>query len=438
MWWKRKKQPRRNRKVVSQVTASGTIRRIAAGETTGEDVTRACVERIALREPAVQAWAYFDPERALAAARVSSRAASGPLHGLPIGIKDIFDTADMPTEYGSPLYAGHRPAADAACVALLRAAGATIIGKTVTTEFATSHPGKTRHPRSPGRTPGGSSSGSAAAVSDGMVPVALGTQTMGSVIRPAAYCGVVGFKPSFGLVNRAGVKPQAESIDTVGVLGREIDDVSSVVALLMGASVDALSETLDRAPKIVVYRGPDWSKVENYADASLDRVARLLAKSGAVVSEIGEVPLLRRALDAHLKIVVYELARALSYEWSEHRAKLSPILGGLIAAGRACTFAEYLEAQVLADKARRWIEQAFAEADTDFWLTVSAPGEAPEGLENTGDPVLNRVWSLLHLPIVTLPAGEGPNGLPLGVQLVGRCRRDPALIAAARWAADRL
>lgn len=420
------------------MTASGTIRRIAAGETTAEDVTRACVERIALREPAVQAWAYFDPERALAAARAFSRAASGPLLGLPIGIKDIFDTADMPTEYGSPVYAGHRPAADAACVALLRAAGATILGKTATTEFATSHPSKTRHPRSPGRTPGGSSSGSAAAVSDGMVPVALGTQTMGSVVRPAAYCGVVGFKPSFGLVNRAGAKPQAESIDTVGVLGRAIDDVSSVVAILMGASVDALSETLDRPPKIAVYRGPDWSKVENYADASLDRVARSLAKSGAVVSEIGEVPLLRRALDAHLKIVVYELARALSYEWLEHRAKLSPILGGLIAAGHACTFAEYLEAQDLADKARRWIEQAFAEADTDFWLTASAPGEAPEGLENTGDPVLNRVWSLLHLPIVTLPAGEGPNGLPLGVQLVGRFRRDPALIAAARWAAGRL
>lgn len=438
MWWKRKKQPCRNRRVVSQVTASGTIRRIAAGETTAEDVTRACVERIALREPAVQAWAYFDPERALAAARAFSRAASGPLLGLPIGIKDIFDTADMPTEYGSPVYAGHRPAADAACVALLRAAGATILGKTATTEFATSHPSKTRHPRSPGRTPGGSSSGSAAAVSDGMVPVALGTQTMGSVVRPAAYCGVVGFKPSFGLVNRAGAKPQAESIDTVGVLGRAIDDVSSVVAILMGASVDALSETLDRPPKIAVYRGPDWSKVENYADASLDRVARSLAKSGAVVSEIGEVPLLRRALDAHLKIVVYELARALSYEWLEHRAKLSPILGGLIAAGHACTFAEYLEAQDLADKARRWIEQAFAEADTDFWLTASAPGEAPEGLENTGDPVLNRVWSLLHLPIVTLPAGEGPNGLPLGVQLVGRFRRDPALIAAARWAAGRL
>lgn len=418
--------------------ASEIIRQVAAGETTAEAVTRSCLERIDAREAAVQAWAYVMPDEALAAARRCDRAGSGPLRGLPVGIKDIMDTADMPTEYGSAIYAGHRPAADAACVALLRGAGATILGKTVTTEFATSYPGKTRHPQAPTHTPGGSSSGSAAAVADGMAPVALGTQTMGSVIRPAAYCGIVGFKPSFGLVNRAGIKAQAESIDTIGVMGRTVDDVSPVAAILTGASAATFAQAIDHAPRIVIYRGPDWSKVERPAEAALDRVAAALARAGADVTELGEIPLLRKALDAHLSIVVYELARALSYEWSAHRAKISPVLAQLIEAGFACSFERYLAAQAIADEARAWLAQAFAEANADFWLTVSGPGEAPEGLDNTGDPVLNRVWSLLHVPLVTLPIGNGPHGLPLGVQLIGRYRRDAALLAAARWAEARL
>jgi amidase len=416
--------------------AGEIVRRIAEGKTTAETVTRACLERIAQREDAVRAWAFLDPDDALARARESDRAAPAPLRGLPVGIKDIMDTADMPTEYGSPIYAGHRPASDAACVALLRAAGAIILGKTVTTEFATTHPGKTRHPRAPGRTPGGSSSGSAAAVADGMVPSALGTQTMGSVIRPAAYCGVVGFKPSFGLINRAGVKPQAESIDTIGVFGRTVDDVAPVAAVLMGAPIDSFTGPMPRAPRIGLYRGPDWGKVEAPAEAALDTAARRLSQAGARIDDIRDAPILREALDAHLSVVVYELARALAHEWQAHRTRISPVLAGLIEAGYGCSFERYLAAQAVADAARAWIAAAMAE--TDFWLTASAPGEAPEGLDNTGDPVLNRVWSLLHLPLATVPAGQGPNGLPLGIQLVGRYRGDAALIAAARWTEARL
>jgi len=423
----------------NELGAADVIRRIAEGKTTAEAVLRACLERIDQREEEVRAWAYLDRAGALARARAGDRGdrgASAQLRGLPVAIKDIMDTADMPTQYGSPIYAGHRPAADAACVALLRAAGAIVIGKTVTTEFAASHPGKTRHPRAPDRTPGGSSSGSAAAVADGMVPVALGTQTMGSVIRPAAYCGIVGFKPSFGLINRAGVKPQAESIDTIGVLGRTVDDVAPVAAVLTGMSVADFAQTLPRAPRIGLYRGPDWSKVEAPAEAALEAAARSLSKSGARIEEIGEAAILRQALDAHLSIVLYELARSLAFEWNIHRAQISPMLAGLIEGGLACPFARYFAAQNVAATARAWIGEAFAERD--FWLTASAPGEAPQGLDNTGDPVLNRAWSLLHLPVVTLPAGQGPAGLPLGVQLIGRHGGDAALLAAARWAEARL
>jgi len=402
-----------------------------------EAAVRACLERIKAREDVVRAWAYIDPKEALTRARERDRdTVRGPLHGLPVGIKDIMDTADMPTAYGSAIYAGHRPAADAACVALLRAAGAIVLGKTVTTEFATIHPGKTRNPLAPGRTPGGSSSGSAAAVADGMVPIALGTQTMGSVIRPAAYCGVVGFKPSFGLVNRAGIKAQAESIDTVGVFGRTVSDVAPVAALLAGARPDAFDGALQRPPRIALYRGPDWSKVERSAEEALDAAARRLTDAGAAIREVGDLEILRKALDAHLKIVVYELARALAYEWASHRRALSAVLTGLIEAGIACPFDEYLAAQAVATAAREWIAGTFSE--TDLWLTASATGEAPEGLESTGDPVLNRVWSLLHLPVLTLPAGRGPANLPLGIQVIGAFRRDAALLAAARWVETQL
>ena len=412
------------------------LTRIARGETTAEAVMQSCLTRIAGREDAVRAWEYCDPDRALAAARrVDAEVSGGALRGLPIGVKDIMDTADMPTGYGSPIYAGHQPRADAACVALLRAAGAIPVGKTVTTEFATTFAGKTRNPHALDRTPGGSSSGSAAAVADLMVPVALGTQTMGSVIRPAAYCGVVAFKPSFGTINRAGIKPQAESIDTVGVFGRSVDAVTPVAAILAGALPQAFGGVPARPPHFGVYRGPDWSSIDPAADAALSAAAGCFAEAGATVHEIPANPLLREALDAHLVIVTYELAAALAYEWSAYRSELSPILTQLIERGRSHTYERYLAAQSVASESRRWFNDQFH--DVDAWLTASAPGEAPLGFD-TGDPVFNRVWSLLHVPAITLPAGAGPHGLPLGIQVVGAFRKDRELAVSARWAEAQL
>jgi Asp-tRNA(Asn)/Glu-tRNA(Gln) amidotransferase A subunit family amidase len=417
--------------MLNALSAKAIVAKISSGEIKAEAVTRACLERISDREGEVQAWAHLEREIAFAQARERDRMGGpGPLNGVPVGIKDIMDTADLPTEYGSAIYAGNRPKADAACVSLLRAAGAVILGKTVTTEFATIHPGKTRNPHDARRTPGGSSSGSAAAVADRMVTVALGTQTMGSVIRPAAYCGVVGYKPSYGLINRAGIKPQAESIDTVGVIARGVDDAALVMAVLAGAPPDAFNGDPVRLPRIALYRGPDWSKVEMPAEDALERAAQVLSRAGATVHDAGAPAILRDALDAHFKIVCYELARAFAFEWAAHRNALSETFRGLVTSGFAVSWDDYIAAHYTGSAARRWISETFAR--TDLWLTVSAPGEAPVGT-GTGDPVLNRLWSLLHLPVVTLPAGRGPAGMPLGVQLIGPYRRDAEFIRAARW-----
>jgi Asp-tRNA(Asn)/Glu-tRNA(Gln) amidotransferase A subunit family amidase len=397
-----------------------------------EATVSACLARIAEREAEIGAWAHLDPERALAEARERDRAAlRGPLHGLPVGIKDIMDTGDMPTEYGSPIYRDHRPAADAACVAVLRRAGAVVLGKTVTTEFAAFHPGKTRNPRNPAHTPGGSSSGSAAAVADGMVPVALGTQTMGSVIRPASFCGIVGYKPSFGLINRTGVKSQAEGVDTIGVFARSVDDAAQVAAVLIGATPEDFATTVARAPRIALYRGPEWGKAEPAAAAAFEDAAKRLAAAGASVAAIEPPAILRDAFAAHVPLVMYELARAFAPEWIAHRERLSAMLAQMIEDGWALSFSDYAAALAAMEAGRRWIAGRFAEAD--LILTLSAPGEAPKGLESTGDSSFNRLWSGLHVPALTLPCGVGPNGLPLGVQLVGAFRGDAQFLAASRW-----
>ena len=410
---------------------------LQSGEMTCEEATTICLTRIEQREPDVRAWAHIDPAQAIAEARRRDRdGVRGPLFGLSIGVKDIFNTADMPTEFGSPIYRGHRPSADSACVAILRAAGAVVLGKTVTTEFATTYRGKTRNPRHLDRTPGGSSSGSAAAVADGMVPAALGTQTMGSIIRPAAYCGVVGFKPSFGLINRAGVKPQAESLDTIGVLANGVEDAALLTAVLCGADPVSFDGVVSRPPRIFLYRGPDWTKIEKCADEALAMAATRLADAGAVIQDAGSPAILRNALAAHLEIVCFELARSLSFEWHRHRPQLSATLCGLIEFGRAISFESYLSAQSAAALAREWFAKTFAQAD--LWMTASAPGEAPLGLESTGDPIHNRLWSLLHGPALTVPFGTGPGGLPLGVQLIGPFNGDAAFLRSARWVETQL
>lgn len=385
-----------------------------------EALTRAALDRIAAREAEIGAFAHLDPERALAEARAVDRLpARSPLHGVPIGVKDIFDTADLPTEYGSPIYKGHRPRADAALVALARAAGMVVIGKTVTTEFATRTPGKTRNPRGPSRTPGGSSSGSAAAVADGMVPLAFGTQTAGSVIRPAAYCGVVGFKPSFGLLPRAGMKQTADGLDTAGVFARSVAEAARFVGVLTNRSGLVDLPPLP-SPRLAFCRTHQWPEAEPATVALFE---------GLDLPEIAAPPEHAGLAEAHETIYRYEIAGALAWEDATHHDLLSKRLADMIAAGRAIDGAAYDAARRAAETARAALPGFFGSYDAI--VVPATPGEAPEGLASTGEPTFNRIWTLLGVPCVTVPAGCGPNGMPLGLQLVGQIGDDARLLAAA-------
>jgi len=416
-----------------RLSAAEAARRIARGELTSVALVQSCLERIATREPEVEAWAWLNAELALEQARALDREAPrSALHGVPVGIKDIFDTADMPTEYGSPIYRGHRPASDAACVALLRRAGCVILGKTVTTEFAHVHPGKTRNPHNLAHTPGGSSSGSAAGVADHMMPLALGTQTGGSIIRPGAYCGTVACKPSFNSVNRAGLKFAAESLDTIGVFARSVEDAALGLHVLSGRALPELDRGGERKPRIGLCRTPRWGDADAATHAAIDRVAARLATAGARVAEF-ELPEGSADLfEKHGTIMNYESARALAWEYEHHRGEISASLLPRLEEGWKHTRDAYDAARRLARDCRRRLAGRMNECD--FLLTPSAPGEAPATLATTGDSVFNRVWTLLGVPCVTLPCGPGPHGLPLGAQLVGHPEGDTALLAWALWA----
>lgn len=409
-------------------TALEAARRIADGSLTCEALTRRCLERIAEREPAVQAWQHLDPDAALEAARRIDRWGSGPLKGLPVGVKDIIDTADMPTAYGSPLYAGYRPPRDAACVALARQAGALMLGKTVTTEFAYFHPGKTRNPQDPGRTPGGSSSGSAAAVADGMVPLAFGTQTAGSVIRPASFCGCVGYKPSFGLIDRTGVRPFADSLDTVGVFARTVEDAAFFVSVLAARPTLRITDEGFR-PRIGLCRTHEWDSATPATRAALEEAGHRLHAAGLEVRETALPEGFRGLCEAQKTIMAYEGARACAPETLTAPDRISAKLREFLQAGAATASEDYDVARRLEADCRAQFADILG--DLDVLLTPSAPGEAPEGLEATGDPLFNRVWTLLGVPCVNVPALTGPSGLPVGGQVVGRVKDDRRTLAAA-------
>ena len=414
------------------LSAREASRQIAARRITAEDLTAAYVERIEAREAVVGAWQYFDREQALAAARRrDTEPPRGPLHGIPIAVKDLIDTVDMPTAYGSAIYRGHWPAADASCVALARAAGAVVLGKTVTTEFATFTPGKTANPRNPAHTPGGSSSGSAAAVADGMAPLAFGTQTAGSVIRPGAYCGCVAYKPSFGLINRAGIKQLADSLDTVGVFARTVDDAAFFVGVLSERPALRQLALPQQPPRFGLYRTPAWDRAEPATAAALDIARAALERAGAVVSELPIAPEHQGLTEAQDTIMWFETVRALAYERIEHSAELSPRLAQLIDAGMALGADVYDRALARAAEGRTGLVAFFGECDAI--LVPAAPGEAPAGLGNTGDPIFNRMWTLLGVPCAALPARWAANGLPTAVQLVGRRRDDARLMACAAF-----
>jgi amidase len=412
------------------LSARDAARQIAEGKLTAEALASAYLDHIAARESVVGAWQYLDRDQALAEARRrDAEAPRGPLHGVPIAVKDLIDTSDMPTVYGSPIYRGHRPAADASCVALARAAGAIVLGKTVTTEFATFTPGKTANPRNPAHTPGGSSSGSAAAVADGMAPLAFGTQTAGSVIRPASFCGCVGYKPSFGLINRAGVKPLADSLDTVGVLARTVDDAAFFAGVLAERPALRHLAAPGQPPRFGLYRTPMWDEAEPATAAALDAAHAALDLAGARVEELAIAPNHHGLTVAQDKIMGFETVRGLADERIRHSAELSPRLAQLIDAGMAVGAEEYDAARALAEAARAALAGFFGGCDAV--LVPAAPGEAPAGLGYTGNPVFNRMWTLLGVPCVSVLAHWGESGLPTGVQLVGRMHDDARLMACA-------
>ena len=414
----------------NRYTATEAAALIASGKLTAVKLTEDCLARVSAREETVQAWSHIDPQQALVDARArDAEPRRSPLHGVPIAIKDIIDTADMPTEYGSPIYAGHRPRADAACVTLLKNAGAVIMGKTVTAEFAMSHPGKTRNPLNPAHTPGGSSSGSAAAVADHMVPLALGTQTGGSVLRPAAFCGIVGFKPTFDTISPVGVKPNTKSYDTVGVMGRSVADVALAFAVMTGDAARFALPKVDR-PRIGFCRTPQWPNADAATMAALEGAASRLAKAGARVSEVALPERFHEFSSARIKVGDYESSRALAWERRSFEDKIA--VRDKLRKADAVTLEEYIAAQKVLEECRRLIGVALG--DYDALLVPSAPGEAPKSLTTTGDAVFNQMWTALHTPCVTVPVFTGPNGLPMGTQLVGAFGADYKTLACAEWA----
>lgn len=415
---------------LNALSATELARGIAQGRFSAEAVMQAHLARIAAREPQVKAWAALDAEAALNAARRADRSPSrGPLHGVPFGVKDVIDTADLPTAMGSPLYDGYRPKVDAACVALARAAGALVLGKTTTAEFAGSAPTVTHNPLAPECTPGGSSSGSAAAVADFMVPLAYGTQTGGSVLRPASFCGVIGFKPSFGTFNPVGVKPAAESFDTVGLIARTLDDIELFTSVLTNdPGPQPMPET---APRIGLFRTHLWDSARPETVEAIETAARVLGGAGARIREIAVPEFFPRMTAERAVINAYERAHSLAAEWQFGRDAFSPQMLATCEKGFSLTRADYIAAQIFVADCRRAASALFEEVDV--LLAPCVPGEAPVGLAYAGDPRFQEIWTLLHLPSLTLPTHRGPNGLPVGIQLIGAQYDEVRLLSAARW-----
>jgi len=417
-----------------ELTATEASAKIDAGTLTAETLVESCIERIEAREHSVRAWKYIDVQAARTQAKALDRGPrQGVLHGIPFGVKDIIDTATMPTGHGSPIYEGHRPTIDAPCVALSLQSGGVMMGKTVSTEFASRHPGATRNPHNPDYSPGGSSSGSGAAVADKMVPMAFGTQTGGSVIRPAAFCGCVGYKPTYGLFSAAGVKENTRSFDTLGLYGRSIEDVALFRSGVLAIDHEPLRDASISELRVAFCRTMFWDRASTATQNVLETTAETLGKAGAKISEL--------TLDGPFEgyealgrtVTGFEFPRALTFERTHHYELLSDDLREKrFAHGLTVTFDEYQDALSQLASCRRWLADAFK--GFDVILTPSAPDEAPKGLEYTGDPCFNIFATWTYTPGVTLPTNTGPNGLPIGVQLMGPHRQDIRLLEIAKAA----
>jgi len=405
------------------------LRSIEAGETTPEAALRQAHQAIAARDDELQAFAYVDGS--------AQAAASGPLRGVAVGLKDIIDTADMPTQMGTPIYAGWRPRADAAIVSLLHRAGATVIGKTATTPLVYLDPTVTRNPRNPAHTPGGSSSGSAAAVGAGLIPLAVGTQTGGSVIRPASFCGVAAVKPSFRLLPTVGVKPFAWTLDTLGLFAATVADVAYALAAVTGRDALRIDRRTIAAPRIGVMTQDFAGGPDPDGATALDAAARAAERAGAVVRSVRPSPALAEAFHAHGPIQNYEARQALAWEYDSHRALLGPLLRQLLDEAQTIPAEAYDDARGVAHRARLALkEETFR--DVDVLLTHAAPGAAPEGLGGTGDSRFNRVWTLMGTPCVNVPGLETERGLPVGVQIIASFGGDAQALAAAAFVEDAL
>ena len=394
-------------------------------------LAEAAFERITADEPRLHAYVSLDFGTVVAEARrMDAEGIDGPLSGHTVAIKDIFDTADMPTACGSPIYEARQPKRDAAAVAAIRAAGGLVIGKAVTTEFAHLTPGPTRNPHNVAHTPGGSSSGSAATVAAGGATLATGTQTAGSIIRPASFCGIVGYKPSLSTISRSGLALFGETLDTIGGFARTVSDAATFIGAMSGRK-DLMAPEANDIPRLAVCATPDVADAEAYASSELYRVAKRAASKGAWVEDLSADDEWRALLDAQMTIMAWEGARSLAYERLVQRALLSEPLRDYLDEGAAITTEAYLAATSVRQKVGSRLSEAISTFDAV--LTLSARGEAPRAETGTGTPQFNRVWTLLGGPAINLPTATGPEGLPIGVQLVSATATDGNLLSAARW-----
>jgi len=410
------------------LSALDLARRIEDGTLTPAKVVDLCAEAIAAQDAEVGAFVALDVARARREAEAQGRQPT-LLRGLPVGVKDIFDTADFPTEYGSKIYAGYRPPWDCSAVSLLKRAGGVVLGKTVTTEFAHMQPAKTKNPRNLAHSPGGSSSGSAAAIAAGMLPISTGTQTGGSVIRPAAYCGIAGFKPSYRLLPTAGIKAFSWSLDTVGLFAASVADVAYAGAAMSGRDL-RVDRTPPAAPMLLLARTKVWDEASADMQRAVEDTARLAQAAGAQVQDIDLPDVVEEAWRLQPVIMDYEAFRALAYEYDHHRASIGPVLGTLLDKAASITSEDYDAARRLTRRARHLVNELL---EGKFILTPSAPGAAPEGFLTTGKATFNRLWTSMGTPCVNVPGLSDPAGLPLGMQIVGRFGRDRATLEAAAF-----
>ncbi len=418
-----------------KLTAAEAAALLERKEISSVELTTSCLERIRVRNSDVGAWRHIDEEYALQQARDADRTpAKSRLHGIPFGVKDVIDTADLPTEYGAKARAGHRPSADAACVKRMKDAGAVLLGKLVTTEYALYTPNETRHPFNLAHTAGGSSSGTGAAVADLHVPIAFGNQTAGSLIRPAAFCGVFGLKPTHGAGPVDGILPLQPFFDTLGYMARGVEDLQAFFGIVSKGE-PALGQPVQKRLKIGLCRTQQWDRALPESRFVLEEVARQLSGRGFEVAEFSLPDDHADLVESHRVVLWKGVAESLDADFSKSRDKLSAALIGHLEAAREISPETYRKHRAFAERCRSGVNDLFG--DFDAIICPSAPGEAPVGMA-TGDPVFQIVWTLLGVPVINLPVGSGPKGLPLGVQLIGRRSDDTRLLAMARHLMDRI